>query len=198
MPSATATWAIPYPLGTDPFCDGDQFTQDIAERVDTLLDTFDSELVRIQQPPMAKVSVSTAVTLGVSPPSLETIYDTVQYDTANMVNLAVDDNAITLPQNGYYIQGGNCNATKLTNATAGAAFSASWLAINVGTTGGRASQHSRDQLLPFHVGASILKQYSSFGTLGAEVTTDIESFVSSSSLSADGGTNMVVRWFSDL
>lgn len=77
----TATWQIPYPAGTDRFCDGYLFIQDMAERVDAILDDFDISLAAVQVVPLARVS--STVTNNLVAGELMT-YSTIDFDTDNL------------------------------------------------------------------------------------------------------------------
>lgn len=109
MTATTATWAIPYATGTDPLCNGATITESMAERVDAVLEAFALDLVFLGNIPAAAVQVSN--TSNISVPTVGGLtagvpWDTVNYDTASMVNLPVDPTVITYQRTGYYIYGG--------------------------------------------------------------------------------------------
>jgi hypothetical protein len=108
MASQTATWAIPYPQSTDRFCDGYLFTQEMAERVDAILDDFDTDFTRVEFPPAAEVSLS-ADHVDVSATGEPVPWDTVEFDTAGMVNLSLLPTSITIDSdvNSVYVAGGD-------------------------------------------------------------------------------------------
>jgi hypothetical protein len=107
MASQTATWAIPYPQSTDRFCDGYLFTQEMAERVDAILDDFDTDFTRVEFPPAAEVSLSTDH-VDVSATGEPVPWNTVEFDTAGMVNLSLLPTAISISDvNSVYVTGGD-------------------------------------------------------------------------------------------
>lgn len=101
MPSSTATWAIPYPDGTDAFCDGYLFIQDMAERVDEILDEFDVSLDETEVLPLARISRTTSESLATG--ELLT-FDTINFDTANL-SLQASFGLLTAPAETYYLTG---------------------------------------------------------------------------------------------
>ena len=108
MASQTVTWAIPYPQSTDRFCDGYLFTQEMAERVDAILDGFDTDFTRVEFPPAAEVSL-TADHVDASATGDTVPWDTVEFDTASMVNLSLLPTAIMIDSDAtaIYVAGGD-------------------------------------------------------------------------------------------
>jgi hypothetical protein len=102
MAATTATWAIPYPQGSDRFCDGYLFTQQMAERVDAILDDFDVDLARTEVVPTARVSISAATVAG-----SDTLipFDLVDWDNDNMVDLALANTTVTTPVGAAMVAG---------------------------------------------------------------------------------------------
>lgn len=106
MGAATNTWLIPYPLGTDRMCDGYLFTQDMAERVDEILDVFDVDLARTQVIPLARVSVSVSqVTTDAVPAPT---FTTVDFDTTGLVDMNQPATPIRVEDDQFFIAGGLC------------------------------------------------------------------------------------------
>lgn len=105
MGATTDTWLIPYPLDTDTFCDGYLFTQQIAERVDAIMDNFDVELARVELIPLARVSVTIPQNDGASGEEIN--WKNVDFDTTgNIVNLNLDTEFITVQGGEYRLVGG--------------------------------------------------------------------------------------------
>lgn len=103
MGASTNTWLIPYPLGTDRMCDGYLFTQDMAERVDTILDEFDVDLARSQVIPLARVSVS--VTQSTSDASPAPTFTTVDFDTTGLADMNQPASPLIVEANQFYLAG---------------------------------------------------------------------------------------------
>lgn len=202
MPSVTPTWQIPYAISTDPFCDGDLFIQQMAERVADILDSFDALVIRLITPPMAKivVTVPNAVWSPVTGNLADQVvlYDSVEYDTDDMTNITFDPEKISYSRNGYWIQGGAINFTSSGNVDA--LVRASWVGSNAGVTAGRAIDFQARRTAQSHLVGSILKQYSNFGLpgLSGEVETDYNVSANVASIQVIEDTQMYVRWYSDL
>lgn len=91
MSATTTTWAIPYPESPDRFCDGYLFTQRMAERVDEIMAVFDTDLLRVQVIPLARVSVDIQELLVFNGVLQQPIrYISVDFDTAGLANLSLD------------------------------------------------------------------------------------------------------------
>jgi hypothetical protein len=103
----TATWQIPFPNNTDLFCDGNEYTENIAERLDAIMAQFDADYARISIPALASISSQTAQPLtnffgGQLTPS----YTTVDVDTGSFTNLTSNNSGIIISQQqvgGHYI-----------------------------------------------------------------------------------------------
>jgi hypothetical protein len=112
MTATTATWAIPYATGTDRLCDGADITAQMALRVDAILENFAEDILFLSNIPCAAVRASTTiamVTIGGSTSPHGVPWNTVDYDTDNMVNLPADATVITYQRPGYFIYGGAIN-----------------------------------------------------------------------------------------
>ncbi len=91
MSTVTATWTIPYPESPDRFCDGYLFTQQMAERVDEIMNVFDVDLRRVQVIPLARVSILANELLVFNGVFQQPIrYEQVDFDTAGLANLSLD------------------------------------------------------------------------------------------------------------
>lgn len=106
MPTCTPIYGLPYPVGSDRPCDQSETWCDFAAGVDARLDILDDVVDRtVDTIPMAQVRLTTAHTQPSNPgggtPSFVP-FDTVDVDTANMVDLASDPYIITLPRFGAY------------------------------------------------------------------------------------------------
>lgn len=101
MVAVTATWQIPYAQSFDPFCDGAEITQAMAERVDELLDAQDVALRAFQRPAYASISVTTPQNTV----SFRILYDTTDEDTAGLVDLSFDPYSIYPNQAGIWVSG---------------------------------------------------------------------------------------------
>jgi hypothetical protein len=188
MASQTATWAIPYPQSTDRFCDGYLFTQELAERVDAILDVFDFDFNRVQFPPMAEVSRSTDQTqtsnVGETVP-----WDTVEFDTASMVNLSLLSTSISIDPdaNSIYVAGADIFQTS--SGSAG-----SYYTVNV-TTEDDVRDNGASQTSQISVAGitktptgSITRITTTTGHLGTAVTA----------LTLKTGSRMYAYWVGDL
>lgn len=110
MASATPTWAIPYPQSTDDFCTGYLDIQAMAERVDEILDDFDSDLAGAQVVPLARVQSIPAETPTIT-------FEITNFDTANLATLA-RQGTLTESARTYFVSGLTARFTN-TGATAG-------------------------------------------------------------------------------
>ncbi len=106
MAATTATWAIPYPQSTDQFCDGWLFTQEMAERVDAILDDFDTDLTFVEFPPMARVTLTANEVVDAAGSGGAVTFDQVDWDTDSWVNLSANGKAIITTGARYIVTGG--------------------------------------------------------------------------------------------
>lgn len=102
MPTCTLFFSLPYAIGSDAPCDIDDTLCAFAAAVDEQLDIYDAVVDRVSDSvPMAQVR-STVTTLY--PVGRSTVaFDSVDADTANMVDLTADPYTIMLPQGGRYL-----------------------------------------------------------------------------------------------
>jgi hypothetical protein len=203
MTAATATWAIPYATGTDPLCDGAEITQAMAERVDAILGAFDDDLEFLHNIPAARVELSVAATqaetAGCTSP-FGVFWDTVDYDTANMVNLAVDRAIITMTRAGYFGFGGSAQFL-IPPATSGDVYSMSiFSTVPVNAVNGNAARDSSNNA---ELSSSGLNQVNAANLiLGAEAELDMEICRFGTTGSSDAtiieSSHMYAHWYADL
>lgn len=107
MPTCTPFYGLPYIIGSDRPCDQSPVWCDFAAAVDAELSRFDEIVDRtIDTIPMAQVRLTLPRTQATNPGGSATIlvpFDTVDVDTANMVDLAASPFTITLPRFGVYM-----------------------------------------------------------------------------------------------
>lgn len=119
MAAVTTTWEIPYPQDTDRFCDGYLYTQQMAERIDEILDEFDVDSARARVVPLARVSVlADQITSDLNPFAA---FDTVDFDTAGLANLAQAETPLEVLDGTYLIIGGDATWTEA-GGTAGDSY----------------------------------------------------------------------------
>lgn len=115
MVAFTSTFALPYQQSTDRPCDAPDVWCDFTDEMDGLLFGLDQVLGRLTPTiPMAKVLVTKPFQLFGSPTVIE--FDTVEFDTDNMVDLDRSNSKIRPRRNGTYY----CVATGETSGTASA------------------------------------------------------------------------------
>jgi len=101
MVAFTSTFALPYQQGTDAPCDAPEVWCDFTDELDSLLFGFDQTLGRLTPTiPMAKVVVNNTFQLFGSPTVVE--FDTVEFDTDNMVDLDRINSKVVPRRNGTY------------------------------------------------------------------------------------------------
>lgn len=106
MPTCTPVYGLPYITGSDRPCDQSETWCDFAAAVDAELSRFDDIVDRtIDTVPQAQVRLTVARSQPNNPgggtPSFVP-FDTVDVDTADMVNLTSDPFTILLPRFGIY------------------------------------------------------------------------------------------------
>lgn len=102
MTAVTATWGIPYATSTDRLCDGCTITEDMAERVDDILNQFDISLAASEVVPLARASRQSGQD-GVQAGTLE--FTAVDFDTTGIGNLATPTAPIMITQEGRWMMG---------------------------------------------------------------------------------------------
>lgn len=106
MTTCTPVYLLPYQTGSDRPCDAPAVWCEFASDVEAQLDRLDAIVNRtVDSIPMAQVRTSTTVA-GTANPGGGTPFiipfDTVDWDTANMVDLSTNPYTITLPFPGLY------------------------------------------------------------------------------------------------
>jgi hypothetical protein len=105
MPTCTPIYGLTYPICSDPPCNvGDTFCE-FVNGVEEQFDRLDGIVDRtVDTVPMAKVRLTTPYTFGPTTSNFTTAlpFDTVDVDTADLVNLTNDATRITLPRFGVY------------------------------------------------------------------------------------------------
>jgi len=107
MSGTTTTWAIPYAQATDPLCDGDAIIEAMAERIDAILDGFDTTLDMFSVKAYAQVKASPTTHDFAAGAVFLNTFDQVLADTDNMVNLSLAPSVLTIPADtpGVYLTG---------------------------------------------------------------------------------------------
>jgi hypothetical protein len=102
MPTCTPIYRLPYPIGSDPVCDIHLTFCAFAEAVEVELDRLDALVDRVvDSVPMAQVRQT--VTRDYAAGSAQAVqFDTVDVDTADMVDLTANPFLIQLPRFGRY------------------------------------------------------------------------------------------------
>lgn len=107
MPTCTPFYGLPYIIGTDRPCDQDETWCEFATAVDAELDRLDDVVDRVVDTvPMVQVRLTLPRTQATNPGGGVNVlvpFDTVDVDTANMVDLAASPFVITLPRFGVYM-----------------------------------------------------------------------------------------------
>lgn len=106
MATCTPILGLPYAEGSDAPCDINETLCEFAEAVEAVLDSIDEVVDRtVDTVPMVQVKLTaplTTVSAGGS--TVITVpFDTISFDTANMVNLSANPYLITLPRQGRYL-----------------------------------------------------------------------------------------------
>lgn len=105
MASETVTWEIPYPDSTDNLCDGYLYIQQMAERVDEILDEFDTDLEDSLVVPLARASrIGEAIQVDVD--SGELIFTAIDFDTTGITNVFTPTAPIEVDEEHLWMMGG--------------------------------------------------------------------------------------------
>lgn len=104
MSGTTVNYALPYPTGTDSLCNGYAQIQDLAEAVDSAMDSLDSDESRLEIVPFARLSNSGPITQDAGTGVLS--FDTTDVDVTGMVDLGFDNRAIHAPVGALWLVGG--------------------------------------------------------------------------------------------
>lgn len=105
MATCTPIFGLPYAEGSDRPCDINETLCEFAEAVEVVLDRYDAVVDRVVDTvPMVQVKLTAPLTVVSAGTTTFTIpFDTISFDTANMVNLAASPYAITFPRQGRYL-----------------------------------------------------------------------------------------------
>lgn len=130
MPTCTPIYGLPYAIGSDRPCDINDTLCGFADAVEAELDRLDGVVDRVADTiPMAQVRMTVTTTFATNPgggtPAV-VAFDTVDFDTDDMVNLAENPYVIMLSRPGRYIVYGQVFGT-----TIGAGNSISFSAARV-------------------------------------------------------------------
>jgi hypothetical protein len=166
MPTCTPIYRLPYAVGSDPPCDIDDTLCAFAEAVEAELDRLDAVVDRAADSvPMAQVRL-TVTTLYPANPGGGTpstiAFDTVDVDTADMVDLTNDPYTILLPRAGRYMVYASAVGT-----TVGAG---NVVALNAGTVA--TDLYLDDASTPIYLNAGAELRYA---PVGVAVVKDVSS-----------------------
>lgn len=105
MPTCTPLYGLPYAEGSDAPCDIGETLCAFADAVETQLDLLDAVVDRVADTvPMVQVKLTTPLTtVSTGNTNITVPFDTVSFDTADMVALADNPYRITLPRQGRYL-----------------------------------------------------------------------------------------------
>lgn len=103
MTTCTPVYALPYQTGSDRPCDSSVVWCNFANTVETQLDAFDAIVDRtVDTAPLAVATLSVTANLPSLGGTTQLAWDTVNADTASMIDLTANPYAITLPRYGRY------------------------------------------------------------------------------------------------
>lgn len=196
MPTCTPLYNLVYPIGSDRPCDIDETLCDFATGVETELSRLDDVVDRVADTiPMAQVRMTVTTAYATNPgggtPAV-VAFDTVDFDTADMVNLTANPYRITLPRAGRYI------------------VYAQYFGTSVGTgnfisfTAGRVAVDSYidDASTPIYLNASAELRYAPASVSVAGIDTNVAEiqFLLSSAVNPPTATSITfgVYWIGDL
>lgn len=105
MATCTPLYGLPYAEGSDRPCDIDETLCAFADAVETQLDLLDAVVDRVADTvPMVQVKLTTPYVFASTGNTTLTIpFDTISFDTANMVALGSNAYQVTLPRGGRYL-----------------------------------------------------------------------------------------------
>jgi hypothetical protein len=192
MPTCTPVYLLPYPIGSDPPCDVGGTLCAFATAVEAELDRLDAVVDRVvDSVPMAQVRQTITRTYaanpgGGTPAAIQ--FDTVDVDTADMVDLAANPFLVQLPRFGRYHVYGH-----IVGDTVGASNS-----VSISVSGDSLDQYLDDGSTPIYANGSIVIRYSN--TAPADTSTGALTFTVS--VAAVGPTitaaTFGVYWLGDL
>ena len=205
MTATTPTWAIPYATGTDRLCDGADITAQMALRVDAILEAFALDIAFLANIPCAGVQASNTIsipTVGGSTSPHGVPWDTVNYDTDNMVNLPVDPTIITYQRSGYFIYGGAISFTEQPT-TAGEKYNAIVFSTSPASAANGQQERNAGNTNAMIKTMGALNSFPGAVANGGEGEIDMELSRSpttngSPAIVGFPGSSMYARWFGDL
>lgn len=196
MPTCTPVYELPYAIGSDRPCDIGDTLCSFASEVELELDRLDTIVDRVVDTiPMAQVRMTVTTTYATNPGGLTpavVAFDTVDFDTADMVNLTANPYVIMLPRAGRYIVYGQMFGT-----TIGVGNSISFTAGTVAF-----AAYLDDASTPIYLNGSAELRYAPTTTLGVvrDISNDDISFLISSPVTPPvvTGVTFGVYWIGDL
>lgn len=118
MPTCTPIYGLEYAIGADEPCEVDETFCAFAASVEAELDRLDAIVDRtVDTIPLAKVRLTVPAVFGptVTNTTFSIPFDTIDVDTANMVDLDADPTLITLPFFGIYSVGWQIQVAAVTS-----------------------------------------------------------------------------------
>lgn len=197
MPTCTPVYGLPYAIGSDRPCDIGDTLCSFANEVEIELDRLDGIVDRVVDTiPMAQVRMTVTTTYGTDPggatPAV-VAFDTVDFDTADMVNLTANPYVIMLPRAGRYIVYFQVFGTTVGAGNTITAYSSSRIAFQ---------SYIDDASTPIYLNGSAEMRYASATTSGVvrDTTNDDVSLMISSAVTAPviTGITFGVYWIGDL
>lgn len=162
MVAYTSTYTLPYAQSTDRICDGATITQQLAEAVDAVLNTFDTDANRLELVPYARMSVSTAYEADVlNNSNLDLLlFDTVDTDTAGMADSVKDNRSFHVAtDSGIWLAGALAWMTNADGGSTPGNATTLYVVVNQPAENDRIAQQSvqdRDNFEPTLVNTSSL------------------------------------------
>lgn len=197
MPTCTPLYNLVYPIGSDRPCDIDETLCDFAAVVETELSRLDDVVDRVADTiPMAQVRMTVTTTFATDPgggtPAV-VAFDTVDFDTADMVNLTDNPYVIMLPRAGRYIVYFQVFGTTIGAGNTFTAYSSSRVAFD---------QYIDDASTPIYLNGAAEFRYApaSVSTAGRDTTSPDVSLMLSSAVTPPTVTSITfgAYWIGDL
>lgn len=197
MPTCTPLYGLVYPIGSDRPCDIDVTLCDFAAEVETELSRLDDVVDRVADTiPMAQVRMTVTTTYATDPggstPAV-VAFDTVDFDTADMVNLTANPYVIMLPRAGRYIIYFQVFGTTIGAGNTITAYSSSRVAFD---------QYIDDASTPIYLNGSAELRYAPATTSGVvrDISNPDLSFMLSSAVTPPTITGITfgAYWIGDL
>lgn len=167
MATCTPIFQLPYAEGSDAPCDIDETLCAFADAVEAQLDLLDGVVDRVVDTvPMVQVKLTAPLTtVSAGTTTITVPFDTISFDTADMVNLAANPYLITLPRQGRYLASYQLQLSSVPlNDTVTAQFQGS------AVLGLAVEQYISDASTPVYMNAAYEIRYASSG-VGATADT---------------------------